>query len=324
MLMNDLRLRRLSITYKIVLRRIFAIITPMKRILLIILSTFTAILYAKTAVIVSIPPQAETVRAIGGEHVDVTVMVPQGSSPHTYEPKPSQMKAVARARLYLGIGVAFEKQWRDRFLELNPDLRFVDTTRNVPRRIMHTKDKDSDKMKHEEETHKMHAHTHGSYDPHVWTSPKNLILIAQNVYEALSETDPEHRAYYRKRLRSYTETLRRLDKEIETLLEPLRRRHTSVLSVHPSWGYFCDRYGLKQIPLEIEGKSITPKRLTRLIKTAKKERVAAILTQPEFSDKSAKLLADTLRLPLIRISPLSPDWIDTLKRLAHALSEGKR
>ncbi len=287
----------------------------MKRYLLLGLTIATAILYAAPTVMVTIPPQKEIVRNVAGESVDIVVMVPPGSSPHTYAPKPSQMRAVAHARLYLGIGVAFETHWKERFLQLNPKLRFVDTSRNVPLRTMRAK------AEHDKD-HETHKHAHDAYDPHIWTSPKNLLIIAQNVYEALSDIDPKHRGFFKNNLRMYTAKIRRLDQEIEKVLTPLRERHAAVLAVHPSWGYFCDRYGLTQIPLEIEGKSITPKRLMRLIETAKKEHIAAILAQPEFSDKAATLLSETLHLPIVRVSPLAAEWSQTLKRLAEALAKG--
>ena len=67
---------------------------------------------------------------------------------------------------------------------------------------------------------------------------------------------------------------------------------------HPSWGYFAQEYNLKQISVEIEGKTPKPKGLILIIKEAKKENVRAIFIQPEFSDKIAKTLANQLKIKL--------------------------
>ncbi len=79
-------------------------------------------------VVVTIPPQMEWVENVGGDNVKVTVMVPPGADPHTYEPTVSQMKAVSDADIYfkIGSGVEFEKRWMDTLIEHNSDMVVVD------------------------------------------------------------------------------------------------------------------------------------------------------------------------------------------------------
>ena len=94
--------------------------------------------------------------------------------------------------------------------------------------------------------------------------------------------------------------------------------------VHPSWGYFARDYGLRQMPVEIEGKAPKPRQLMQLVDAAKKAKIRAIFVQPEFSDKSARLLAEELRVPVLKISPLAENWSDTLLRLSRALAGEQR
>lgn len=89
---------------------------------------------------------------------------------------------------------------------------------------------------------------------------------------------------------------------------------------HPSWGYFAHKYGLEQLPVEIEGKSPKPKALIQLIQKARKEKVSAIFTQPEFSDEVAKVMAKELHIEVIKVSPLAKNWSKNLIKIANAIA----
>ena len=89
---------------------------------------------------------------------------------------------------------------------------------------------------------------------------------------------------------------------------------------HPSWGYFAKAYNLEQIAVEVEGKEPKPKALIRLLKEAKKEKVKAIFTQPEFSDTVARIIAKELQIPVVKVSPLSANWSENLISIAIAIA----
>jgi zinc transport system substrate-binding protein len=89
---------------------------------------------------------------------------------------------------------------------------------------------------------------------------------------------------------------------------------------HPSWGYFAKAYNLEQIAVEVEGKSPKPRELVTLIKEAKEEKVNAIFTQPEFSDSSAKIIANELHIPVVKISPMAPNWSENLINMAKTIA----
>ena len=89
---------------------------------------------------------------------------------------------------------------------------------------------------------------------------------------------------------------------------------------HPAWGYFAKRYNLNQIAVEVEGKEPKMKALIGLMKQAKKEKIQAIFTQPEFSDKSAKLIANNLGIKVVKASPLAKNWAENLLNLAKAIA----
>lgn len=285
----------------------------MKKILLLFLLSTTYILSNINSV-VSILPEQTFLKAIGGDKVNITVMVQPGNSPHTYEPKPSQMLSVAKAELYFAIGVEFENVWLAKFQNLNKRMHIVNLAAHIEKMPM-------GEAHHEHESghdaHEDHAHT--GLDPHIWTSPDNVRTIAQNIFNALAMYDPENQAYYKQNLEAFLSKIDQTDKEIKTLLADLQGSRTFMV-FHPSWGYFAKEYNLKQISVEVEGKEPKPKELVTLLKEAKEEKVKAIFTQPEFSDTVAKIIAKELHIPVVKVSPLAPNWSENLINITKAIA----
>ena len=114
------------------------------------------IVYAQTNIVVSILPQQTFVEKIGGDKVKVSTMVKPGSDPHSYEPKPSQMKDISDANIYFPIGLEFENTWLDKFADQNKNMKFVEMTKDVEYIEMighhhHHDDHEHDGAKHEGE-----------------------------------------------------------------------------------------------------------------------------------------------------------------------------
>jgi len=269
----------------------------MKKLLLffILLSSF---LLAKPKCIVSILPLESFVSSIAKDKVSLSVAIPPGESPHTYEPKPSFMKEIAKANCYFAIGVEFEKAWLPRFKSQNPNMLIVDLSKGIKKLPM----------------------GRGGIDPHIWTSPTNIKEIAKKIYQTLVKIDAKNREFYKKNYENFLKEVKKIDKEIKKTLAKVPPK-APFMVFHPSWGYFAKEYNLTQIPIELEGKEPKPRQLMELIKEAKRKRVKAIFTQPEFSTKSARVLARELNIPIIKVSPLSKEWKDTLLKLAKAIAK---
>ncbi|MBD3790455.1 MAG: zinc ABC transporter substrate-binding protein [Campylobacterales bacterium] len=290
--------------------------------LLLFLTLATTTIFANINVVVSILPQKTFVQEIGGEKVDISLMVQPGDSPHTYEPKPSQMKEIAKAALYLAMDVEFENVWLPKFKNLNPKMNVVDLAENITKIAMmahHHHDEHEEKEHHEaHEADDHHEHEDG-LDPHVWTSPENVRIIAKNIHKALSEYDPDNQAYYTQNLTKFLEKIDATDRRIKEILTSIKP-HSTFMVFHPAWGYFAKAYDLVQLPVEIEGKEPKPKELVKLIETAKEHKVKAIFTQPEFSDATAKVISEELGIKVIKVSPLAADWSQNLIDLAKAIA----
>ena len=284
----------------------------MKKIILLF-TLVTTYIFSNINAVVSIVPEQTFLKAIGGDKVNITLMVQAGDSPHTYEPKPSQMLSVARADLYLVIDVEFEQVWLPKFQSLNSKMLVVDIAEGVEKMTM-------GKEHHEHESHSAHdAHKYEGEDPHIWTSPANVKIIAQNICKALVRVDKNNEDYYHHNLDAFLAEIEQTDAKIKAILSTLKGSRTFMV-FHPSWGYFAKAYGLKQIAVEVEGKSPKPRELVTLLKEAKEEKVTAIFTQPEFSDASAQILAKELHIPVIKVSPLAPNWSENLINIAKAIA----
>jgi zinc transport system substrate-binding protein len=255
-------------------------------------------------VTVSIPPQQYFVERVGGERVHVNVMVEPGADPHTYEPKPEQMRALSRSVAYFSIGVEFEAAWLDKFAATNPGLRIVDTIADIERMPM-------------EEGAEEHAG--GEPDPHVWLSPRLVKVQSQAIYAALAELDPEHETEYKANLEAFVADIDTLEADIREALTGLDSRKFMVF--HPAWGYFARDFGLEQIPVEVGGQEPSAQELAHLIAMAREENIRVIFAQPEFSTQDAETIAREIGGEVLLISPLAPDWLDNMRRVARAFAD---
>lgn len=286
----------------------------MKKSLFIILSLLvTSSAFAKLNVIVSIQPQLEFLSKIGGDNIEASLMVLAGSSPHTYEPKPSQMRDISKADLYLTIGVSFEKVWYPKFINQNKNLLVKNVSANISKI-------DMDGVEHQQSKH---THHNRDFDPHVWLSPTNVKQIAKNIYIALKESDANSSKEYKENLDKYLKELDELDSKIKEILSDTPK-DSPFMVFHPSWGYFAKEYNLKQIAVEIDGKSPKPRELIAILKKAKKENIKVIFAQPEFSDKAVQTIAKELNIEVIKTSPLAKNWAENLIGLAKAIAKGKQ
>ncbi|HGZ69860.1 MAG TPA: zinc ABC transporter substrate-binding protein [Nitratifractor sp.] len=295
--------------------------------LILLAALLSSALFAKVNAVASIVPEATFVKAIGGDLVDVTAMVLPGNSPHSYEPKPSQMKDVSKADLYFPMDVEFEKAWLPKFKAQNSKMEIVDTLKGIKKIAMaahHHHDEHAEHEEHKEgadhDEHEHEGHHHdGGLDPHVWVSPVNVKVIAKNIYEALVKVDPKNEATYKKNYENFLKKIDETDAKIKETLSGLKQG-TAFIIFHPAFGYFAKEYNLKQVPIEVEGKEPKPKELAYLMDKAKEEGARAIFAEPEFSDKSAQLIAKELNIPVIKISPMAENWSENLINFAKAIA----
>jgi len=266
-------------------------------------------------VTVSILPQKYFVEKIGGDLVSVTVMVEPGAEPHVYDPKPQRMMGLTRSKIYFAVGAPFEDVWLDRFAAANPKMGIVRTDAGIAKLSM---EHDHGTLEKEEaHTHPESAtreHSHGGEDPHVWTSPPLVMIQARHILAGLVEADPAHRGVYETNYRKFVEELVELDHFLLNLFQD--RPKGEFIVFHPAWGYFAEAYNLQQVSIEIEGKEPKAADLQGLIAQARKRRIGTVFVQPQFSDRSAKVIAEAIGARVEFADPMSGDWDRNLREFA--------
>jgi len=266
-------------------------------------------------VFVSIAPQKYFVQQIGGDRVSVQVMIPPGASPHTYEPRPQQMAALAQARLYLAIGVPFEAVWLDRLTAANPNLQVVHTDRGIPKIAMADEVHLDGLTPAEQAVPQSAAHgEHGGLDPHIWLSPPLVRIQARTIRAALEQVDPRGREIYAHNGEMFIATVDRVDEELRKTFAG--RQGQAFMVFHPAWGYLAQAYGLRQVPIEIEGKAPKAAQLQALITMARQLGIKAVFVQPQVSDRSARLIAREIGGEVVVADPLALDWPGNMRAVA--------
>ena len=293
----------------------------MKKIVFIFISLVSFLYASKPEISVSIAPQKYFLEKIVKDKFEINVMVKAGSSPHTYEPKTSQMKSLSNSKIYFYTGIEFEKAWLDKFKKSAPNTIFVDSSASIERIAMeeHSHEEEGpDGHNHEKHNDHEDEHDHEGLDPHVWLDPVLVKIQAKNIYEAVVSIDLENKEFYTKNYEEFLKELDSLDSQIKEILTPYKEKAFMVF--HPSWGYFAKRYDLEQISIEMQGKEPKPNELVELVKDAKVHNIKIIFVSPQFSQKSAKTIAKNIGGSVIAIDSLSENWTNDMLKTANEIA----
>lgn len=305
--------------------------------LFIALLALSSMIFAKE-VTVSILPQKYFVEKIAKDKIDINVMVKPGFSPATYEPKTSQMRKLAKSEVYFAIGVPFEKVWLEKFKNANSNMKIVDTAKGIEKIQMakhehheeehdhdahheeehdhdahHEEEHDHDAHHEEEHDHDVH-HEHAGLDPHIWLDPILVKTQAKNIYKILIQIDEKNKNFYKVNYEEFIKELDELYLQLKTVLKPVKGKAFMVF--HPSWGYFAKRFDLEQIAVEVQGKEPKPNQLVELINEAKEHNIKVVFVAPQFSQKSAKVIASNIKGDAVVMNPLEENLKTSLLNTA--------
>ncbi|MEX0987623.1 MAG: zinc ABC transporter substrate-binding protein [Bacteroidales bacterium] len=257
---------------------------------------------SKPELAVTILPQEYFVSKIAGDLFNINVLVPPGASPATYEPTPAQLASLSRTDLYLMMGhTGFEMAWMEKLAAANKKMTLKNLSEGV--------DLIMEDAMHEAGGHQ-HGHHHGGVDPHTWLSPVSVKIIAENIYEALAESYPEHKDQFLSNLENFMIEIDSLNLYITNEFSGLASR--GFFTYHPSLSYFARDYGLEQHPLELGGKTPSSAHMKHLIDLGIEERIGVIFLQLQFDQKNAAVLAKEIGAEIVQINPLDPDWYNQM------------
>ncbi|MDR0907450.1 MAG: zinc ABC transporter substrate-binding protein [Rikenellaceae bacterium] len=243
----------------------------------------------------------QTERTVGSG-TQIEVLVPAGASPETYEPTPAQIAAVERAQLVFGTGLLdFERSLLGEMAEKQSFVNLSTGIELIEGELSHSDDEHHAHHSTGEHTH--HEHRHG-IDPHIWMSPKSLIIMADTAYERIHELYPDSLAYTA-RYERLRDSLVALDAAVEAKIAG--SAHKSFLIFHPGLTYLSRDYGLRQIALEQDGKEPSARQLAEVIDLARTEKISKILYQSEFPRSMVEVVAGEIGAEPVEIDILGAD-----------------
>lgn len=259
---------------------------------------------------VSIPPIKYLVDKISGNEFDVNVMVATGACQETYEPTPSQMKDVAKSKLYLGISeLEFEQKWLNNIKANNPELKYANLSEGV--RMV------EGSCSHEECEEHGHEHHHEGMDPHIWLSPANFKAMATATLNELVALNPKNKSTYEKNYNNLVTSIDSIDAMAKSKLANLKIN--KFIIYHPALSYFASDYGLEQISIEKDGKEPAADYMKRLVSQAKAAGIKTIFVQKEFDLSLIKSFADEVGATIEPINTFAYDWPESTNHIINAL-----
>lgn len=283
------------------------------------------------SIIVSVEPQCGLVEQIGGDQVAVSVLVPAGKEPETFQPTPDALTRMAKAQLYFRIGFTFENTLLPKVRTIAPDLNVVDFRDGIKMRPLELHSHAHCDCGHD------HGHDHAhdgescadaeGRDVHTWMSTINLVIQAETVCKALCTLDPDNAATYRDNADAWIARCKAVHADTAEKLAPYRDEVLYVF--HPAYGYFCDEFNLAQRAIEFEGRSPRPKEITAwtqsLAASSEKANVKpTIFVQPQFNRSAADTIAAASGARIVVHSPLENDPLRAIESFAELFLASRR
>ena len=253
---------------------------------------------SRLQVVATVAPIAGLVDRVSGGIADVTVMIPPGASPVTYEPALSRVRAAASADLYVSVGhpaFSWEDTWLAGLLEQG-DAVFISGSEDCV--VLPD-------------------------DPHVWLSLACMRSIAERVAEAMRRARPEAAESIAASLAELLSEMDRMRVVADSALGP--SSGGTFLTLHPAWGYLAAEYDLRQLAILEHGSGDAgPAELARVVREARQLGLVNVLVQPQFSAEAAFLVAQELGGEPIVLDPLARDWSASFLRTVHVLANQVR
>lgn len=265
-------------------------------------------------VIASIPPLAALAREVGGDLVDIRILLPPGASPHGFEPGPDAVRAISRAEVHLVVGRLLDGWAENLARGANPKARIERLGYGLPGPEPPADEEDREG------------------DPHVWLDPVKGAVMATKIGEIFASLRPDQADAFRARAADLRKRLETLDREAEKRLTPLR--DVPFVAYHGGLNHLVARYGLRQIAVlePFAGREPSPRWMKEILEKIRTSGARAIFSEPQFSARLAEVMGRESGVPVIEIDLIGgtpagqtyPEFFSaTLDTLARALGEGE-
>lgn len=273
-------------------------------------------------IVATLFPQYDFARVVGGDEVDVMLLLPPGVEAHAYEPTPKEMVAIHASDLFVYTGEGMEP-WAHRIIQSDPDIPAIDLSRAIePVEV------------DDEEDHVGHGHE--GEDPHIWTDPTNAMIMVQTIADALSAIRPEKADYFQTNAAAYQVELTSLDESFQTLFANPEDR-IIFFAGHNAFGYFAHRYGLSfHSPYEGFSPDAEPssKRITELMEDMQAHGSKVIYYEELIEPRVAKVIQASTGARMLLLNGahnISKEdleagigYLDIMKNNLESLKEGQQ
>ena len=274
-------------------------------------------------VVATTPMIGEFVSQVGGDNINLTVLMPAEADPHTYDPAPQDAGAIADADLVFYTGLKYEPAALIKLLENSACS--AEVLAEVGESVFPIEFKEGDhddhhddhdeegNDDHDEEGHDDHAgHDHGAYDPHFWFDPNRVAYAAEYIESKLVEFDPSNASEYEAAGKAYVTELQGLVGQVSELISTVPSQNRKLITTHESLGYLEAKFGLEVlstiIPSLDSANEISPSQLVGVIDIIEDNNIKVIFIESEAPSVYAEtIVAET------GIKAVEGLWVETLK-----------
>src|SRR5690625_2977274 len=229
----------------------------------------------------SLYPLQYVAEQIGGNTISVHSILPPGADAHTYEPSSKDIISIAKGDLFFYLGAGMEAYAETVAQSLaSQDVKLVEIGEDTSLFIKDESDHD-------------HDH-HGDYDPHIWLDPIRLAQVAEIIKNELITSNPNLKDLYEENYQILVDRLTELDQSFQHVISKKENKH--ILVSHAAYGYWEDRYGIKQISVHGLSSSDEPsqKELTSIIQQTKEYHLKYILFEKNTSNRVSEIIRDEI------------------------------
>ena len=265
----------------------------------------------KINVLATTPMLGDFVNQIGGENINLTILMPLEADPHTYDPSPQDATKISDADIVFYVGLKYEPSALIKLVEntSNTDSVLVEVGEAI-NPIEFSEEGHDD---HDEEGHEGHeGHDHGAEDPHFWFDPARVAMAAELMMNQLIELDPSNSEAYKTAGDAYISELNELDATVSALIETVPSKNRKLITTHESLGYLEARYGVEVlttiIPSLSSADEISPSQLVGVLDVIEDNDVKIIFVESEAPSVYAETIAEEAN-----IKTVTGLWVETLR-----------
>ena len=275
----------------------------------------------KINVLATTPMLGDFVNEIGGDNINLTILMPPEADPHTYDPSPQDASKIADADIVFYVGLKYEPAALVKLLENTLDneavLVEVGESINPIEFSEEGHDDHDDEEGHDdhddEEGHDDHkGHDHGAEDPHFWFDPLRVVMAVELMMNQLIELDPSNSEAYKTAGDAYISELNELDSTVSALIETVPSKNRKLITTHESLGYLEARYGVEVlttiIPSLNSADEISPAELVDVLDVIEDNNIKVIFVESE----APSVYADTIAAEA-NIKTVTGLWVETLR-----------